>query len=486
MIDEDEETDNLPIGRLMTQLTTQEGASRPGGSAVAPGGDPVRPRAVDVDNHPSVAEPAADTFPDATVKTPRVPAEQRIGRYVVLDRLGIGGMAELFVARDPSQAFAAKNVVIKRSLPHLRQNARFVEMFLREAHIATRLKHPNIIDVFELGEDGSDHFIAMEHVEGLTLHSLARRAWHREESIPMEAVLRVVADAAAGLAYAHGMRSDEGEVMGLVHRDISPDNLMVNLEGVTKVLDFGIAKASDMQSLTQTGEVKGKIPFMSPEQVRGEPLDHRTDLYALGVCLYWLLTGRRPSVGVSDFLTMRAVLEETPAPPSQLNPEVPAVLDAVVLRLLEKDPAKRFQSGDRFVDALVEVLPMGRRQTVDFVRAALGWPEPAAEDVTLSVGLTASTPVTARLKRPRYGPDIDTERFDAGVSGAEPTEPLRPAPVEDDVPLAEPDTIVHVREEDTETELVRQRPPPTRGVWAAAGALALAAAILAAWILIRG
>jgi serine/threonine-protein kinase len=288
---------------------------------------------------------------------PGEPGGERLGRYTLISRLGKGGMAEVFLARQDGPAGFQKHVVIKKSDPELAKNPRFVDMFLREARIAAILNHTNVVQVFELGQEGDTYYIAMEHIDGISLHRAARRAWQLGESIPMEVVVKCIADAARGLHYAHTWKVD-GRPAGLVHRDISPDNLMLTRDGVTKVLDFGIAKMSvdDGEPVTKTGELKGKIPYMSPEQLKGEVLDGRADLWSLGVTLYWLLTGARPFAGGNEIATLQAILHDEPMPLRHVNPLVPVPLERLTLRLLRKDRNERFASGQEVADALLAML----------------------------------------------------------------------------------------------------------------------------------
>ncbi|OGQ17824.1 MAG: hypothetical protein A2138_10635 [Deltaproteobacteria bacterium RBG_16_71_12] len=303
---------------------------------------------------------ADHTLADATLQLTvgtAVPEGQRIGRYVLLRRLGRGGMAEVFLARQEGPGDFAKTVVVKRMLPHLVENKRFVEMFLREAKVAARLNHPNVVQIFELGQDGDSYFLAMEFIDGITLHRLAKRAWLQRRALPTEVIVRAMADVALGLHHAHTLLDEEGRPAGLVHRDISPDNLMMTRDGITKVLDFGVAKSTAQRGpVTKTGELKGKIPYMSPEQIQGHPVDQRSDLFSLGVTFYWLLAGKRPFDGATEVLTLKRVLDDLPAPPSQVNDRVPAALDRLVLRLLEKDPDRRYASGEQVHDRLLALL----------------------------------------------------------------------------------------------------------------------------------
>ena len=197
------------------------------------------------------------------------------GRFTLVRRLGMGGMAEVFAAIDPQSDEPTKELVLKRILPHLEGNERYIAMFLREGRVAQDLQHENIVRTYEIGDHQGTHYLVMEYVHGVSLKDLAKRSWKEKEPIPLAVICQLIHDAAAGLHHVH----DENVGTALIHRDISPDNLMVNVEGITKILDFGIAKPGDEDGpLTQTGEMKGKVPFMSPEQVAGEAVDGRSDL----------------------------------------------------------------------------------------------------------------------------------------------------------------------------------------------------------------
>ena len=291
-----------------------------------------------------------------------------VGPYRVNRRLGIGGMAEVFLAEQTSPADFRKQVVVKRILPHLHFHSENVELFLREARTAARLSHPNVVQIFELGTDDSGYYLAMEYVDGLTTNDLMRFAWGQGESVPIEVVVQIIADAARGLHHAHELRGDNGEPLHLVHRDISADNLMLSRDGMTKVLDFGIAKGTQSPAVTRTGELKGKIPYMSPEQIRCEPLDRRSDLYSLGVILYWMLTGKRPFVGTSEFVIMNSIIHNEPVPLREKNDAVPASLEKVVLRLLAKSPSDRFIDGQELAETLEKLVPASREKSAAFAQ----------------------------------------------------------------------------------------------------------------------
>jgi serine/threonine-protein kinase len=323
---------------------------------------------------------------------------QRLGRYTLTQRIGVGGMAEVFKALQDGPAGFQKTVVIKRMLPHLAQDDRFVDMFLREARVAAGLTHSNIVQIYELGQEGRHYYIAMEFVDGISLHSLARRAWRNKKAIPMELILAAVADAASGLHYANTTIDPSGEPLGLVHRDISPDNLMVNREGVTKILDFGIAKGTSSKNVTKTGDVKGKIPFMAPEQLHGMELDHRADLYALGVTFYWLLTGRRPFSGDTDLKLMQAIISAPPSPPTTINSTIPPVIEQLVMQLLAKDRDERPRSGAVLANQLRQHLSAERQYTQAFVTKIVNMESaPTAEEGASPDGFVPASPTTDTL-----------------------------------------------------------------------------------------
>ncbi|NTX62104.1 protein kinase [Myxococcus sp. CA051A] len=266
------------------------------------------------------------------------------GRYQLLKRLAMGGMAQLYLARQPGPEGFEKLVVVKRILPHLAENDDFVKMFLDEARIAARLNHANVVQIFDLGAQDDSFFIAMEYIHGEDM----RRVWKQSEAvgqpIPVPLVCRILIEACSGLDYAH-KRTDptSGRPLDIVHRDVSPQNILVTFEGGVKVVDFGIAKAADQATVTRSGVLKGKYSYMSPEQAAGQRVDCRSDIFALGVVLYELLTSTRLFKRPSDIQTLAAVAECKVAPPSQVTPRVPQDLDAIVLKALAKDPAERYQ-----------------------------------------------------------------------------------------------------------------------------------------------
>jgi serine/threonine protein kinase len=283
-------------------------------------------------------------------------SEMRLGDYVLLRKLATGGMAEIWLGQKAGPAGFSKQVVIKKILPHLAEDEKFVEMFLDEARLAAQLEHPNIVQIFDLGERDGSYFIAMEFIDGCDLEAIMARANAVGRPLPPSFVARVMADACTALDYAHHFRDASGREAHLVHRDISPQNLLVSRTGVVKVVDFGVAKAATSSHKTQTGAVKGKLSYMSPEQITAKPLDGRSDIFALGIVLYELLTGMRPFGHDSELLAVTAILHEQPRQPSALQSDIPIELENVILRALQKDPNDRFPSAADMQIALEQSL----------------------------------------------------------------------------------------------------------------------------------
>ena len=284
----------------------------------------------------------------------------RFGRYVLLDRIGAGGMAEVFRAVLPGAEGFKRMFVVKRILADLSRSASFIEMFVREARIGALLNHPNIVQVYDFGNVDGDYFLAMEYVRGRDVLAVMRRLREMKRSFPVAIAAFIAHEVAGGLAYAHALTGPDGQPLDIVHRDVSPSNIMCVRTDAVKLLDFGIARATG-DSLVEPedsgpGSFKGKLGYLPPERVRGETFDHRSDLYALGVVLWEMLACKRLFRGANEAETLKNVLELRIAPPSSVNPEVPASLDAIVMRALERDPSRRYASGQEMAEDLEEVL----------------------------------------------------------------------------------------------------------------------------------
>lgn len=272
-----------------------------------------------------------------------LPAICQFGRYELLGRLAVGGMAEIYLAREPERVEGAghRHLVIKRVLAHVADDPTFKTMFFDEARLAMRLAHPSIVHIYEFGEEEGSYFLAMEWVDGVALGKVIRRA-RETGGMPAPVAAKVIAQVAEALHYAHHLRDDDGTRLGIIHRDVSPQNIMISYEGSVKLLDFGIAKATIQHTKTGDGQVKGKFAYMSPQQCQGEEIDSRADVFSLGVCLYEALTGLPLYHRKTQYETMRAVIED-PVPSLRTHrPDLSESLDAIVQRALAKDPNARF------------------------------------------------------------------------------------------------------------------------------------------------
>ncbi len=279
-------------------------------------------------------------------------SDDRLGKYRLLRLLASGGMGEVFFARHEGPAGFAKPAVVKRILPHLAAERTFVQMFLNEARLAALLQHTNVVQIFELGEVAGTYFIAMEYVHGRTLRAVHRKLRDSGRPFPPAQLARIVSQALAGLHYAHTLKNEAGEPLQIIHRDMSPDNIIVGFDGSVKVLDFGIAKAVSAASITDAGTVKGKSPYMSPEHLRNEALDGRSDLWAVGVLLFEMLADERPFSSPSLMVLVDRVLTQPTPDLRQLAPQVPDALGSIVYRALEKDRERRYANAEDFASAL--------------------------------------------------------------------------------------------------------------------------------------
>jgi serine/threonine protein kinase/Tfp pilus assembly protein PilF len=279
-----------------------------------------------------------------------------IGQYRLTSRVATGGMAEIYVGRhiSPDGQFGPM-VAVKRLLPHLVKDSAIVRMFLNEARITAQIHHPNVVKIFELGQVGGEPFIAMELLDGRTWADLRQRAAEDGRRMPAGVALRILAEACRGLDAAHRAVDEEGKPLSLVHRDFTPDNIHVGVNGEVKVIDFGIARTEAWGAGTEPGTLKGKFFYMSPEMITAKPVDHRADIFAAGVMLYEQLCGRRPFTGTSIDEVVLRIAREEPARPSAYDPAVPRALEAVCLKAIEKEPRDRFQSLAEFVDAIEAV-----------------------------------------------------------------------------------------------------------------------------------
>lgn len=296
----------------------------------------------------------------------------RLGKYQLVARLASGGMAEIYLARQLAAGAFSRLVVVKRILPHLSEEPRFVQMFLEEARLASQIHHPNVVQIFDVDQHEKDYYIAMEYIDGISVGALCRRARKYNVLPPPHVTAEIVLQACDGLHAAHQLSDETGTRLGLVHRDVSPHNLMIAKTGVVKLVDFGIAKAKTTAIRTRTGDIKGKFPYMSPEQVRAEELDCRTDIFSLGAILAELLAGDRLFERNSELATLKAITEDTLPVMSELNSAVPIPLSNVVAKALARPREERFASAAEMATALRAVLDqLGSRTSAQTLSAYL-------------------------------------------------------------------------------------------------------------------
>jgi eukaryotic-like serine/threonine-protein kinase len=295
------------------------------------------------------------------------------GRYTLLERLAVGGMAEVFRAKISSSHGFQKILVIKRILPHLAADPSFVAMFIDEAKLTAQLTHPKIVQILDFGEVNGQYFTALEFIDGFDALGLLRIAAQKRTRIPTHLAVFIIDEILAALDYAHNARDGEGKPMQIVHRDISPSNIFISKRGDVKLGDFGIAHAKRRESKTQVGTLKGKYGYMSPEQVVGRPIDNRSDLFAVGVVLAELLTGRRLFSAPADLDVLLKVRDVHLDRLDKYGKEIPAALDRIVRRALKKDPAERPQSASELHEELSNYLfSAGQRVGPTDLRAFTG------------------------------------------------------------------------------------------------------------------
>jgi serine/threonine-protein kinase len=320
----------------------------------------------------------------------------KLGRYEVVRHFASGGMAHVLLARTTGIGGFERYVVVKRILSEHAKDERFVRMFLDEARFAAMLHHGNIVQVHEVGEDAGTIFFAMEYVHGEDVRRLLTELTRRREKTPLEHVITIVSATADALHHAHEQLGPDGKPLGLVHRDVTPANIIVGYDGIVKVVDFGIAKAAIRSSETQAGMLKGKVAYMAPEQCIGQEVDRRSDVFALGVVLYELACVRRLFKGDNDFLTMTAIVQGKIPPPSQSRTDLPKGLEHIIMKALSKRPEDRYQTAAEMGVALEQFanavgLRMSTKSLAAFMKQKFGTrPEPwlvenAEAEISLNV-----------------------------------------------------------------------------------------------------
>lgn len=291
---------------------------------------------------------------------------QVLGRYELLMPIAAGGMAMVWAARLKGTRGFQKIVAVKTMLPKLSEDDQFEQMFLDEASLASRIHHPHVVEIMDLGEQSGVLFLVMEWLEGVPLNQVMRAA-KAKGGMPLPIAVRIVMQACAGLNAAHELKNEDGKLVGLVHRDVSPQNILVTTDGVTKVLDFGVAKATAMGGgASSAGQIKGKVGYMAPEQIEGGELDRRVDIFAMGIVLYALTTGKHPFRRESDAATMYNICSPQPVlPPRKIIPDYPELLEKVLLRALAKKPEQRFATVNEMLRELDQAVVGSNRANTD-------------------------------------------------------------------------------------------------------------------------
>ena len=291
------------------------------------------------------------------------------GKYYLLERINVGGMAEVYKAKAFGVEGFERLLAVKKILASIAEDESFIKMFIDEAKIAGQLSHPNIAQIFDLGRVDGSYFIALEYIGGKDLKTIFERARRLGEKVSIPRICYIIMKTCEGLGHAHHKKDAHGRELNIVHRDVSPQNVLLSYEGEVKIIDFGIAKAQGKTSQTQVGILKGKFSYMSPEQVRGLHVDNRSDVFSLGIVLYELLTLERLFLGESDFDTLEKIRKVEMSPPSLYNPHIPKELEDIVLKALARSPEERFQTAYEFAEALERFM---RNQGYYFTNKDLG------------------------------------------------------------------------------------------------------------------
>ena len=353
---------------------------------------------------------------------PVVSGSIAFGKFDLLRRIASGGMAEVFAARMSSVGGFEKMVALKRILPDLAERPEYVNMFLDEARIAASLNHPNIVQVYDIDAVDGQYFMTMEYLRGHDLRFVLKELKRSGAGMPLPLALRIVSEVAGGLHYAHERRGIDGKPLGIVHRDVSPKNIFITFDGVIKLLDFGIAKAHQRLSVTRSGTLKGRYPYMAPEQVVEDAVDARADVFALGICLWEMTVGRRLFEGKTAYEILKRIRDQPVPRPSQIVPGYSPTVEAVVMRALAKNRDERYPS----------CLAMQR----DLEKAgALGVHQSAGAVATLMEDLFGEgwrTPIS-RTPLPEPPGDCDVDEIPLGDE--EDTDPLIELPFSDAGPV---------------------------------------------------
>jgi serine/threonine protein kinase len=363
-----------------------------------------------------------------------------LGRYALYEKIASGGMASVHIGRLLGPVGFTRTVAIKRMHPQFAGDPEFVSMFLDEARLAARVRHPNVVPTLDVVAMSGELFLVMEYVQGESLHRLSRAAAARGERIPTEMVVTMMVGALHGLHAAHEAKNDRGEPLGIVHRDVTPHNVLVGTDGVARVLDFGVAKAAGRVATTREGHLKGKMAYMSPEQVRGS-VTRATDVYAAAVVLWEMLTGRRLFEGDNDVQVLEKVLRGCDVPPSKHVPGLPAALDAATMRGLNPDPAARFATAREMARCLEDAVQLVAASKIgDWVEAAA---EESLHERSAKIALIESDTAVHVLRvptPPAISPDESAQSRRLAAEAPElvlagrPSQPMVPIVTDDGMP----------------------------------------------------
>jgi eukaryotic-like serine/threonine-protein kinase len=368
------------------------------------------------------------------------PAPSRIGRYEVLERIASGGMGSVYLARLRGVHGFERLVAIKQPHEHLRTEQDFVRMFLDEARLAARIHHPNVVSISEIGEDEHGFYLVMDYVDGTNVHRLINSAAEKGRCLPVPVALRIAGDALAGLSVAHDLKDADGSPLDIVHRDVSPQNIIVGFDGLARLTDFGVARARSRLYQSRTSEIKGKMGYMAPEQVQAREVDRRSDVFAMGVVLWEMIAARPLFHGSTDAETIDRLLYRPTPRLSEVVPGVEPMLDALCARALERDPAARFPTADAMLDAVENAARKIGSATHRNVASCIGELIDAPSgrrQVPLATPITESTPASlppggVHQITPAGGTDVSSV---ASTVRAVPSTPRAIAPARRSSPL---------------------------------------------------
>lgn len=384
-------------------------------------------------------------------------------KYRIIRKLDAGGMAEVFVAESESLKGFKRRVAIKRILPHLTKNRKFVQMFLDEAKLSLQLQHANIVSVFDIGKADNTFFIVMDFIDGATLKHVIESTRRRGRLIPMAQAIYMIREVCEGLSYAHDQNDMEtGQPLGIVHRDVSPPNILLSNRGEIKLVDFGLAKATSQLESTDPGVVKGKFSYLSPEAATGVHIDSRADIFSAGIILWELLTGRRLFYGENDYQTVELVRRGSIPPMAVANPNVPSELEEVILKALSRDPSGRYQQASDFGESLTRFLfsrglAVSRNDIARLCRETVNDQEAAAPRVVEKAGGIIDALIQEEILKFTSLDDLE-DPLDAG------SKPLSPEDISVMTPL-DPGDFIDPRgwasdlEEEPPLEMITDRPP---------------------------